>query len=1727
MNILNIHNEITTGYKSYIESFIDISDEDIRKEVERHLQQGTLWPEPLIQFNPAYERALSIDALVEEGSLCPEMKSVFHNFELYTHQVEAIRLGVKPSSFVVTSGTGSGKSLTYIGSVFNDLFTQGSGNGIKAVLVYPMNALINSQVEELSKFKENYEKHLGKEFPIKFAAFTGQTKQKLRQTIKDSPPDILLTNYMMLELLLTRFEERQIRDSITENLKFLVFDELHTYRGRQGADVAMLIRRIKSRVGRPITCIGTSATMVSRGSSQDRNRIVAEFATKIFGEKFTPEQIVSEKLERSLNATGNTPDASTLARNLRSEPPIFASEDDLKQYSTAIWLENVIALQQNNDDGQLERAKPLPRSEIVKKLLSAANLGEEDRELVENHLNKLFLSINDLNQRLIQKGQRYTLLPFRLHQFFAQTGSVYATLDAPGNRHITLQPGLHWAESGEPDRFLFPHVFSRASGMTYICVYFDEDNQKFIPREFNDSMPDDDDLTAGYIIPGGSEIWNPETDLEALPSSWTRTDRTGKLIFDSKYKDRAPQRIHYNPEGFCVEEQHNGQAGWFMPSEPKGLLFDPTAGVFFEANTSERTKLTTLGSEGRSTSTTITSFLVLDSLNRNGFKPRDQKLLSFTDNRQDAALQAGHFNDFIRVTFIRSAIAKALKNHPQGLDYTKIGPAIFEALNLPLKSFAKNVSGDLPHFILNELKEAFSNYLTYQAIYDLRRGWRVILPNLEKCALLQIEYRHLDETVRWQEAWKEIPVLSDLEEQDRSRFLYNLLDYFRLEYAIHNDAFLKNSTLQESEKTFGDKLRDEWMFAKLADNLTPAILRRKRLGARSAGKSSSLALTSAIGKYIRQFFADKDPDFQINRDSYELIMDQLLDLLERAGFVVKQEKRDPDGQPTFVYQLRLDRIIWKPGDGQTVRRDEVKVRSYKPFQERPNFFFKRIYETDFGKIKTLRGEDHTGQLNNDLRIDREERFRADFFKEDKNGHRSPDEERIWSDSISALYCSPTMELGVDISDLSVVHMRNAPPNAANYAQRSGRAGRSGQAALVMTYCSSYSPHDRNFFNNKEHLVAGVVEEPRIDLLNRELIESHVHSLALTEIGLPGVRESVTELLDPDLPDLPLRPAIRERLTLTPSTALVFRKSVLSALETILPELENQSWFTESWVDRVIQNLPGNLDHSLERWRHSYREAKKTLDKASSEIANGVYPLNSEEYKTAKRLQDQATRQRDLLKNDIQGNNELTEFYVFRYLASEGFLPGYNFTRLPVRTFVSAKDEMGEYISRPRLIALREFGPLNIIYHNGNKYRIEQVILPEVESHLDKIRVCAKSGFCLDETYETTDSCPFTGIDLSKTENCQNFVDLLQIPESRAEKKEYITCEEEERRRLGFSIETFFTVKPEEMARVRRSQIKTGQQVLLNLAYIPAAQLIQVNRRDRTRRDDGFPLGMKTGFWKTQVSSEAKEDIRKVMLWAANTADALYMEPLTALALGTDGVLTLMYALKRGIERVYQIEPSELAVSKMGTNNEPNIFLYEASEGSLGILSQLVDDVEAFKQVIREAQTVCRFDDPDYQEKASYDDLLSYYNQPYHLQIDRFTIKGALEKILTCSIERRDTQSDQSYREHYERLLRQMDSNSSTEKVFLDYLFKRKLRLPDFAQKEVNNLYIQPDFHYAPDTWVFCDGTPHDQPEIQEDDRNKRDALRSRGDEVIVYHYKDSLDELVTQYPDIFTKAVDE
>jgi superfamily II DNA/RNA helicase len=1691
VDVFSIHKKIMDDYKHFVRSFIYIKDDQIRAAVLTRMDEGKFWPEPLVQFNPSFETKGELSSLCGENGFHNDFITIFKNYKnLFAHQVEAISKGIRGIDFVLTSGTGSGKSLTYLGTIFDYLLNNKQGSGIKAIIVYPMNALINSQYNEISRYKDNYEE-TGKTFPITFAQYTGQEKEPDRKKTQDELPDIILTNYMMLELILTRSKERQIRDSIFKNLKYLVFDELHTYKGRQGADVAMLIRRIKAQALHKITCIGTSATMVSGGGIYDQKRVIADVAQKIFGTRFSEDQIIHEYLERCFASDGELPDSQELKTALKKPIDPDADEKALRSFPLSKWLEDRIALKES--DGILIRNHPMPFSEIIR-LLSEDS--ETDERICETQL-RLFLKwIANVNERITEKSY----LPYKIHQFISQTGTVYVSLDQTVERIIQLDPAAHKGH-GDDKIPLFPVVFSRLSGHEFICVTMDDNDEMLKPREFKEILDDDTNETAGYIIMG-PDVWDPDTDMENLPDAWVSVDKSGRYKAVKKYRENLPQKIYFNRKGQYSFQNQYEYEGWFMKVP---LLFDPTSGAQYDFRTKENTKLTRLGSEGRSTSTTVLSFSVLNQLSEHDFKSEDQKLLSFTDNRQDAALQSGHFNDYIRVIQFRSAIYKALL-HYRELDHSTLDSAVFEMLNLNQEAYARK-KATFPSAVRDN-ERALKDYLMYRALYDLRRGWRVILPNLEQCALLNIGYKNLEENCAHEESWRDVPLLNAVPVEKRMEIIYEILEYFRKSYALYSSEYLTQKAINEKSKQIIEKLKDPWTLEEYEKIPSPYHMRYENLHPGERGiYTASVGGMSALGKYLRAEAKKVGLELGAKKDYPEFIKNLLM-ILSEAGWLYPTPAKNDRGEETHLYQLSVDQILWRPGNGEKIPPDHVKIRTYKVYEQRPNTFFQNIYQTDFNRMKEIIGKEHTGQLNNDDRIEREEKFRSGEY--------------------SALFCSPTMELGIDIRNLSVVHMRNVPPNPANYAQRSGRAGRSGQAALIFTSCSNYSPHDRHYFDHSVNMVAGAVVPSKIDLTNRELLESHLNAIWLSKAGLTELNQSIKDLIDDAAPgDLPLKSEVKAYLELDGKA----RAEVKSVFKKVIHDFRHLNtgslaWIDDEWIDRRMDLSVHNFNRALDRWRRLYLYVQKQLAHCAEIINSGMYAGNSDEMKEARRNQAQAIRQRDLLANEAS-HGTLSEFYPYRYLAAEGFLPGYNFTRLPIRAFIPIGDA-GEFISRPRFIALREFGPDNVIYHNGSKYQISQMLMPEAETHLDRAKISKVSGYLMMGDEYDCEVCPFCNVSLSDTSRMEVVTDLIQMAETRTKPIDRISCEEEERLSRGYEIKTYFSMPGGRLEAIRKARIKNDEEEFLYIHFLPSSQLVQINMKWRRSKENGFLMGLKSGMWKRPPGANpppsSSEENKRVKLFASDTADALYIQPIKALALDKNGVITLQYALKRAIENIFQVESNEIGVELMGDETSPNILLYEASEGSLGILSQFMEDNDIFKQVIREAYRLCRFDEEGYEDEASYDDLLSYYNQRWHDVINRFSIQAALEKLIICNVEIVTNPAFKDYDDQYRRLRERIDPNSSTELRFLNHLHKNGLRLPDAAQKPMEGIFCQPDFFFEPDVWVFCDGTPHDSPEVRRKDREQRSAILNRGHQVFVYYYKDKLEDIIAARPDIFKKV---
>jgi ATP-dependent helicase YprA (DUF1998 family) len=764
MDIFDFRRRLVDDYAGYTRGFIHVREERLRDFVDRQLEEGVLWPEPLIQLNPAFEPGESIDELVARRELHQEGSRVFRRkprpdsagdpLRLHRHQSEAIRVARTGLPYVLTTGTGSGKSLAYIVPAVDHVLRRGSGQGIQAIIVYPMNALANSQRGELEKFL-CYGYPQGRP-PVRFARYTGQESFDERKQIQQSPPDILLTNYVMLELLLTRPEERRTIIQAARGLRFLVLDELHTYRGRQGADVAMLVRRVRDALDAPrLQCVGTSATLAGAEDPDEQRRQVSAVAGQLFGTEVLPEHVIGETLRRVTQAR-DVADRSFLAElttriadDTRRPPPDFASfvRDPL-----SVWIESTFGVHPDGTGTRLVRARPLaiPGDDGAAARLSwLTGVPREQcvRAIQEGLLASYACEADPDTGR--------PPFAFRLHQFISRGDAVHASLQPEAERHLTVR-GQRFVPH-DRSRVLLPLVFCRECGQEYYCVRqatLSSGDTVFVPRELSDRSSNEG--KPGFLYFSTECPW-PDGDagelLDRVPEDWVEEYRGNDRVKRS-FREQLPQPVRVSPDGRLAAE--GGMSGHFLSSPFRFCL---CCGVAYNSQqSSDFGKLSALGSEGRSTATTILSLSAVRQMRASSLEPKARKLLSFTDNRQDASLQAGHFNDFVEIGLLRGALYKAVQTAgPDGLRHESLTQRVFDALTLPVAAYAS--TADLKGLAKTETDRAFRDVLGYRLYRDLKRGWRVTNSELsnspfpEKKALLAESHFELNKCFAVHDSW--------------------------------------------------------------------------------------------------------------------------------------------------------------------------------------------------------------------------------------------------------------------------------------------------------------------------------------------------------------------------------------------------------------------------------------------------------------------------------------------------------------------------------------------------------------------------------------------------------------------------------------------------------------------------------------------------------------------------------------------------------------------------------------------------------------------------------------------------------------------------------------------------------------------------------------------------------------------------------------------------------------
>ena len=1570
MDVFALDEKLLTHYTGFARSFTRIRAAEIKNKVDALYAGRRFWPEPLLQLNPHYEGGGSIKDLVGPKGLSEDCARIFRNprpprddpdksLKLHRHQEQAIGLALGGKSFVVTTGTGSGKSLCFFIPIVDAVVKakrKGETARTRAVVIYPMNALANSQLEELKKFLVGQDHPV----PITFARYTGQESSEERERIRSNPPDILLTNFMMLELLMTR--QSELDKAVIENcrgLKFIVLDELHTYRGRQGADVAMLMRRLRGRVGdpdHPPICIGTSATMASEGIEEDRDQIVAGVASRLFGTTISRDAIVTETLRRATDPNRSADQglqdiSAAVVRAANGAPYDGKSNAEIAKDALAIWVETRLGLKDVNH--KPKRASPRSLKDAAKVLSEDSGQG---LDVCENALKNSLLAFSlSEKDRGYADGDDTPLFAFKLHQFISGAGRLYTTLDIAGSRTVTFDGQIFDPDHAE--KRLYATHFCRRCGQEHHPVTLIDDlgASRFEKREIDDVPVSEDDESDedgvanrwGFLMPepvdGDFTFQGRDEDY---PDLWLEETQSGEFRLRATYRKTRAELFAVLPDGSIGA---GGRRSWFLPGRFK---FCPACGEYHSNSTRDINRLASLSAEGRSSATTIIIAAILRWMNDpdSAIPKITRKLLAFTDNRQDAALQAGHFNDFIFVTLLRGAILAALAEAGnEGFHEDQVGQAIQRMLGFVAANMSRRsewlVEPDLKGANLLGAERTLREALTHRFWIDQRRGWRYTNPNLEQLGLIAARYLSLEDLGRDDSEFEATPILRSASAEERTSALRALLDFMRKGLAVECDA-LDRLKIESLTARMRGLIKAPWILDEERFLAAPVFMSRPPTRREMLPKDEELILrgspTSTIGRIL------KAKTFDGRRPTGKQITEIVEGLLRAAN----------------NYGLVTQVVSPVGGDGWRLVSSSVKfgLTRDKGEPERDNKFFQELYrgisellveggEALFG----FEGREHTAQVEGDLRELREARLR---FEEDDKKNLSKKAERLKElredgRFLPTLFCSPTMELGVDISSMNVVYLRNVPPTPANYAQRGGRAGRSGQAALIVTYCAAQSPHDQYFFQRPSAMVDGIVIPPSIDLANPDLVESHLHAEWLAASGI-ALSASISENLDMTLPGKPLLVYHWERAISEDAREAGEERvsAVLLALSRDYGDMP-PAWVAELGVHArsIVAAAPKRFADAFNRWRDLLAAAERQVEDAGRTLKD--YSISPQERRAAETRQAAGNIQIKLLLRGAEGQG--SDFYVYRYLATEGFLPGYNFPRLPLMAFVpGGQGGKGQrYIQRARFLAIAEFGPGSLVYHEGRAYRVDRALLKEVGGGPDgnlptfSTSICPMCGAGHDgEPPEECHVCrhPLSGADIIR--------ELHRIENVGTRQVERITANDEERRRQGYDLQTTFSFHRVSGVKSRVIEDATGQ--ILSARFASAASVRRINKGLRRRKDQsaiGFWIDPKSGYWASASRSQEGDEPsptkfrQRITPVVEDHKNALLIRFSSRWLHGLGDkaetvIATIQHALARGVEAVYQLEEGEILVEPTPSRSDRRALLfYEAAEGGAGALSR--------------------------------------------------------------------------------------------------------------------------------------------------------------------------------------------
>lgn len=1538
------------------------------------------------------------------------------NFPPYDHQYKAFQrltsVGQLPQSTLITTGTSSGKTECFMYPVLDFCYQNLHRRGIKVIIMYPMNALATDQAKRLAETIWADQRLKGK---LTVGLFIGEGKDRKKypsqmgdkhvienkQLILDSPPDILLTNFKMLDYSLLRNEYHNLWNFNLQDsslLQFLVLDELHTYDGAQGTDVANLIRRLKLKLGiekGQICAVGTSATI---GSGAESKQLLTHYAEKVFGEQFDEHAIITENRE-DVNQFFGVKDQELddyLPRIKGIKDSRIANQDRYESYiqrQKRLWQ-----ISEHSDAVQL--GGELKGLKIVKDLVSISSkkIKSLDEILVElASINPTFNRIPEwdatggfspreeiinsilalISEAKVGTSRHFPFLYVQVQIWIRELSGVL--------RKVDNNPLFTWKDKAgdklEPKSL--PSFYCRECGVSGWLGVKDDNKNHFYA---------DPNQVYDYFFKNHKNLYFINTEAH---------------LSIEEYEASTVENRYLHPVTLAISDKQEADS---FKIQAVRKLNDYNRSRHVCPCCNAENSIGIIGTRIATMSSITVSQLLASDLDPR--KDQERKVLAFTNSVQDAAHQAGFVEARnYRFTF-RSSLQKVINQQQSRVNISTLQQAFIDY-------WKKNAdeSG-------NNNEEAYyfrffpADYVGKVNIhYDYRKGKKFTQAFIDE----------FDQRINWEiisEFGYNAIIGRTLEKTGASAITFDSNKLAAIYPAMeqwlstNNLAMISNEALQALangvlhrirrrggiDHPYLNKFRNEGLQIRelnwLGDNrhfLNKLFHPRNRFPKLITSQLHSRGILDSTFTTTNNWFKSYyTKSFQVAPNYHGIVNDfykKLLEVMVQTG-LMNQAGRDA----TLSYSI-VPEAVWVEnkvkqhqcnacGATLSVAQSDVITEhtkclsydcagTYQPQEEVPRNYYQSVYNRS--RSPRIYASEHTGVLE---RKDRE-RKETDF------------KERPNFNSLNTIVATSTLEMGIDIGTLNTAINNAVPPLTANFLQRVGRAGRSSGSALINNFASNKA-HELYYFEEPLDMMEGEIATPGCYLEAKDILYRHFFAYCLDNWSSHDPQHNTIPKI---LMSLRLMTSDLGSVDFFANRIISFIKARESQLLTRFSDFYRPDLSEQSVLDGLARHL---ADESFYlRIKSVFQKLKQeyiTIQEKRQEIDNQIKTSNLAQ-------SDDERKMLEAEKKALWGLKRLLDKRaVLEHLTNVGLLPNYAFpeTGVTLNAWVKSQrakasdsnptDQQFEIV-RAANTALREFAPDNTFYSQGYKFAISGINTFDWKDAgvLLTKRFCSNCDHLTDSVIANETHCPkCQDLSWSSIKNQHTFVKLSSVKSVNTREKSTLDDSSDDRDATYYRISKHIHFDARSLQGAWGMKdipfgIEYVKNVVITEANLGLASEIDANKITINQQEDVPYHGFITckycgkssskrnnedqhfGYCKHKTKNylgKSDEVFEEVYLFRETKTEALKVL-LPVQEFENDATINMFKAgLELGLKRYYKGNPQHIAISNYSEYNQHSkrfdryLVLYDTIPGGTGYLEKLFNP-EEFRVVILEAYLAIR------------------------------------------------------------------------------------------------------------------------------------------------------------------------